>query len=200
MAAERHGANGLAAPRNRTGAAPDRPARAPGSAASARGVRRSGAALLIGACAVALAACSGSGSDTGSPARSASGAAGAAPSVSRAASAATLSAVAEPALDLVGRYRPAGYLGGPVASGYDWAAHTGEEIAETLPGPHLFQIACSGSGHLTVRARGGTKDVVCGGGAVAVPFRGKLDALVDGAAGDSGVYAWRVLSGGRRSP
>ena len=113
-------------------------------------------------------------------------------------SVADLEAAAAPALDLVRRYVPDGYATAPVSSGYDWAKASNEVRDDTLSGRHLLQIACSGTGEIstTVQVTGKPQDqhVACGDKEVSVPFDGKLQAVLDGRPGTSGVVAWRVLS------
>jgi hypothetical protein len=118
------------------------------------------------------------------------------PSPSGSTSLADLKTAAAPALDLVQRYVPGGYATKSVVSGFDWATVSDEVLDETLSGPHLLQIACSGTGEvsITVQVAGKKPDrhVVCGN-EVSVPFAGKLHAVIDGKPGNSGVVAWRVL-------
>lgn len=106
-----------------------------------------------------------------------------------------LDAAAKAARDLVDQYTPAGYPTSAVASGYDWANEHNQEITEILPGKHLFQIACSGPGSVSVKLSGvaAERQVSCGTKSVGVPFSGKIDAVVSGNASNSGTYAWRIL-------
>jgi hypothetical protein len=122
----------------------------------------------------------------------------AAPSPSKTTATATvrnLDAAARPARDLVEQYTPARYPTSAVASGYDWADQHNQEISETLPGKHLFQIACSEPGSVVVKLSGSSQEenVSCGRKPLGVPFDGKLDAVVNGNARSSGAYAWRIL-------
>jgi hypothetical protein len=88
---------------------------------------------------------------------------------------------------------PGGYGAHPVVSGYDWAAHTGQTLDETLTGAHLLQVACSGHGEVSVVIRRVTKRISCGQ-EVSLPFDGALDLVIDGRPGNTGVVAWRVLA------
>lgn len=137
-----------------------------------------------------LAACSGA----GSPAPSGPSARTATASATTAAR--DLDAAAKPAVALVDGYTPDGYGGSPTASGYDWASGAGQEIDETLPGHHLFQIACSGSGPITVKVSGRSpgKNIACGDRSTDFPFSGQFHAVVNGDPADPGTYAWRILA------
>ncbi|MFD4981064.1 hypothetical protein [Streptomyces sp. NPDC058382] len=98
---------------------------------------------------------------------------------------------------LVDRHTPSGYRTSPVASGYDWAKASGQRISESLPGGHLFQIACSGSGAVSVNlslSKGDSEaKVKCGAEAKSLSFDGKFDAVIDGSRSNSGAYAWRIV-------
>ncbi|MYW07040.1 hypothetical protein GT034_01480 [Streptomyces sp. SID2563] len=155
---------------------------------------RAAACLLVAGLAVTgMAACSGESGPAGGHSS-----APAAPGHAQASSGGDLDATARPAVAIVGQYTPGGYKTSPVASGYDWATASGQRISESLPGAHLFQIACSGSGTLAVHLslpKGDTEErVECGAKAKAVPFDGKLVAVIDGSTSNHGAYAWRIVA------
>lgn len=98
---------------------------------------------------------------------------------------------------LISQWTPAGYRPSPVASGAEWASEPATGFDDgSLTGRHLFQIACSGNGaitvHLTDRSPG--RKVPCGGKAAAFPFSGPLHVLFEGEAANRGRSVWRVLS------
>jgi hypothetical protein len=122
------------------------------------------------------------------PTTSASGAAGD--------SAASLDAAAQPALELVGHFVPAGFKSEPVASEYDWARDSGQRLSEALSGENVLQVACTGNGAVSFTlhsASGDTKKSIPCGQSSTVQFKGNLDAVIDGSPSNSGVVAWRVL-------
>ncbi|MFE7576944.1 hypothetical protein ACFU5Z_19645 [Streptomyces sp. NPDC057521] len=158
-----------------------------------RAPARAAAYLLVAGLAVTgLAACSGE----AGPARGPSSAP--APEHAHASAGKSLDATARPAVAVVGQYTPSGYKTSPVASGYDWATASRQRISESLPGAHLFQIACSGSGTLAMHLslpKGDTEErVECGAKAEAVSFDGKLVAVIDGSTSNHGAYAWRIVA------
>lgn len=150
--------------------------------------RRAAAAAVFLACAplLTVVACSGSDKPDAAPSS---------PKTTATTTARNLDAAAKAAKELVDQYTPAGYPTSAVVSGYDWANQHNQEISESLPGKHLFQIACTGPGTVSVKLSGASQGqkVICGSKSVGVPFTGKLDAVVDGSASNSGTYAWRIL-------
>jgi hypothetical protein len=155
------------------------------------GVNRGACALLLASVPLlGLVGCSGS-HDGRAAHPTASAAKTKAPTAPR-----SLDQEAKPAVALVDQFAPSGYPTTAVASGYDWATHTGQEISETLPGKHLFQIACSGNGRIAVSlaADSRKKDIACGHRSTGISFTGKFEAVIDGAAGNTGTYAWRILA------
>ncbi|WNI24309.1 hypothetical protein [Streptomyces sp. ITFR-16] len=158
-------------------------------------LRSAGVLLAAGLAAVGLSACSGeAGPAKGHPSKGHPSASGAAAHSSPGKK--SLDDAAKPAKALVDEYTPSGYRTSPVASGYDWANASGQKISESLPGDHLFQIACSGSGAVTVTVslpKGDSKEQVeCGAKARTISFDGKFDAVVSGGTSNSGAYAWRI--------
>ncbi len=103
---------------------------------------------------------------------------------------------ADVALALLAKAPHEGYSAEPVASGHDRADDKGREVSQKVNGRALFQIACSGSGSITVTMpRQHVSQLVrCGGPADDFPFRGRLDALLVGQRDTTGTYAWRILA------
>ncbi|WP_152648415.1 hypothetical protein [Streptacidiphilus anmyonensis] len=119
-----------------------------------------------------------------------------APQPTTSAKAVPLDEAAKPALALVQQYVPAGFNAVPVASEYDWARNAGQRISENLSGESALQVACSGTGSVSFTlhsAAGETRHGISCGKATTIQFKGNLDAVIDGAASNSGVVAWRVL-------
>jgi hypothetical protein len=103
---------------------------------------------------------------------------------------------ADDALALLEKAPLEGYAAAPVASGHDRADDKGREVSQKVKGRALFQIACSGTGTITVTIpRGHVSQLVrCGHRAAEFPFRGRLDALLVGQRDTTGAYAWRILT------
>lgn len=99
------------------------------------------------------------------------------------------------ALALLGDSPDKGFGARSLASGHDRADDTGQEITQKVDGRGLFQIACSGTGKVTVTMprRDVSQLVTCGRPATGFPFRGELTALVVGQRNSTGAYAWRIL-------
>lgn len=159
-------------------------------------VRPAGALLAAGLAVLGPAACSGGTAPAKShPSPAASRTAGAAPST---AAPGNLDHAAGPAVARVQEYTPGGYRTSSVVSGEDWADAHSQRITEPLSGGHLFQIACSGSGAVSVRlslAKGDSEERVrCGAKALSVPFDGRFVAVIDGSEPNSGAYAWRIVA------
>ena len=167
-------------------------------------IARPGLGLVVVAGLMLMTGCTAKRPDEDSPSTPASLVSSASASASASASGTTptptspaaLEVAAAPALSLAGRYVPDGYRTASVVSGYDWATTSNEVVKEALSGRHLFQIACSGIGEVSVTMRVAGREqnrrVVCGE-QTSVPFAGPLDAVLNGKPGNTGVAAWRVL-------
>jgi hypothetical protein len=99
------------------------------------------------------------------------------------------------AVALLGDSPTKGFLTKALASGHDRADDEGHEVSETVTGRALFQVACSGTGQVTVTLprQDVSRLVTCGAPAASFAFRDELTALVVGQRSSTGAYAWRIL-------
>ncbi|MEV0096820.1 hypothetical protein [Streptomyces sp. NPDC050738] len=150
-----------------------------------------GAALAMGVIMLGLAACSGQSGPEQVHAASPT------PKATPSSPGKSLDDTAKPAVALVNEHTPSSYRASADASGYDWSKASGQKISESLPGDHLFQIACSGSGGISMHIylpEGDKKEhVECGAKAKSISFNDNFDVIIDGDQLNDGAYAWRML-------
>jgi hypothetical protein len=97
--------------------------------------------------------------------------------------------------DLLEKAPPSGYSAEPVASGHNGSGDAGQEVAGTVKGRGLLQVACAGTGEITVTipAQDVSETVHCGAKPRGFPFRKSITALLVGRVDSTGAYAWRIL-------
>ena len=93
---------------------------------------------------------------------------------------------------------PAGYRDAPVASGHNSSHDKGQEVSGSVNGRGLLQVACAGTGSVTVTIpRQNLSELVgCGAEPREFPFHKSVTALVVGQRDSAGAYAWRILPAG----
>ena len=108
---------------------------------------------------------------------------------------AAVSKATSSAVDLLEKSTPAGYSAEAVASGHNGSGDAGKEVSGKVPGKGLLQVACAGTGMVTVTIPrlDVSRTVNCGDEPDSFPFRKQVVALIVGRVDSTGAYAWRVL-------
>jgi len=88
-----------------------------------------------------------------------------------------------------------GYQDTPAATGTNGSGDAGKEFSGTVKGRGLLQVACAGTGEVTVTIprQDVSKNVKCGDPASDFPFRKQVTGIIVGRVDSTGAYAWRIL-------